>query len=356
MKIGVLTGGSDAPGLNAVLRAVVRTAIHRYGMDVMGVGRGFEGLLSPPELWPLSPGDMRGFERRGGTILGTCNRGSPFRAGGEDRSAEVGESLRWLGLDGLICIGGDGSLAIASRLADMGVPLVGVPKTVENDICGTGVTFGFSTAVETATFAIDKLQTASENHHQVMYLEVTGRHSGWVALSAGIAGGADAILIPEVGVRYEVLNEMIERRTGQGKECTVVVVAEGVREAGHDEPLYKRADVQALGGAATHVAAQVRALAEGNGVQHRVTVLGHLQRGGDPNPHDRVLATRFGAAAVAAVHDGHFGTMVAIQGNAMNQVPLTDTVGKKNTVGTDNALVWTAQSLGVSLGERPEAL
>lgn len=352
MKIGVLIGGSDAPGLNAVIRAVVRTAVFRYSADVVGVSHGFEGLLRPPEVWPLSPGDVRGLSRRGGTILGSCNRGSPFSSDGRDRSDEVLETVRWMGIDALVCIGGDGSLAIADRLHKLGVPIVGIPKTVENDLAGTGVTFGYSTAVEIACDAIDKLQTSRETQHRVMYIEVVGRRAGWIALSAGIAGAADVILIPEIPYRSEVIAEVIRDRAAQGKHSTIIVVAEGAREVGA-APTYEDPEVRKRGGVASRVAAKVDAVFQAD---YRVTVLGHLQRGGAPNAQDRILATRFGAAAVKAAHEGRSGQMVGISGSKIVHVPLDRAVGTVKAVDPQGELVWTAASVGTSFGIGPDEL
>ncbi len=352
MKVGVLIGGSDAPGLNAVIRAVVRTAVFRYSADVVGVSHGFEGLLRPPEVWPLSPGDVRGLSRRGGAILGSCNRGSPFSSDGLDRSDEVLETIRWMGVDALVCVGGDGSLAIADRLQQKGVPIVGIPKTVENDLAGTGVTFGYSTAVEIACDAIDKLQTSRETQHRVMYIEVVGRRAGWIALSAGVAGAADVILIPEIPYRVDAIAEVIRDRVAQGKHSTIVVVAEGAREVGAS-PDYEDPEVRRQGGVASRVAAKVDAVIQAD---HRVTVLGHLQRGGTPNAQDRILATRFGAAAVRAAHEGRFGQMVGISGSKIVHVPLARAVGTVKAVDPQGDLVWTAASVGTSFGVSQEEL
>lgn len=342
LKLGVLTGGSDVPGLNSVIRAVVRTATNRYGDDVLGISNGWDGLLHPPETWALSPGDVRGMGRRGGTILGSANRGTPFQqAEGGDRSAEVFESARWLGLDGLLCIGGDGSLAIAQRLFERGLPVVGIPKAVGNDMAGTEVTFGFATAVEIATDAIDKLQTTREIHHRAMYLEVYGREAGWIALTAGVAGGADVILIPELPYRPECVAEVIARRAAERKGSTIVLVAEGARMAGEE------AGAEPASGAAQRAAERVNAI---HPHDHRVTVLGHLQRGGDPVAQDRVLATRFGAAAVRAAHQGEWGKMVGLRGDQLVLVPLSQAVGGGRRVTRDSEALWTAVSLGTSLG------
>jgi 6-phosphofructokinase 1 len=340
MKVGVLTVGSDAPGLNAALRGVVRAAVYRYRSDVFGVVQGFLGLLRPPEIWALSPNDVRGLVRRGGTLLG-CNHGNPFDVDGADRSEEVLESVRWLGIDGLICMGGEGGLAIAERLHRQGVPVVCLPKTVENDVAGTSRTFGHATAVELATQAIDNLQATGESEHRVIYLEVLGRQAGWIALEAGVAGGADVVLIPEIPYDPDVIAGVIERRSKVGKPSTIIVVAEGAKEAGGGAP--------APGpGVAVRVQARVaERTAEHNAM---VTVLGHLQRGGDPNPRDRILATRFGALAVQAVHEGAFGHLVGLQGEEAVRVPLAEVVGQARTIDPAGNQVWTATSTGISFG------
>jgi 6-phosphofructokinase 1 len=352
MKIGVLTGGGDAPGLNAVIRAIVKTAVFEYGSEIVGVSNGFSGLLSPPAVRPLSLEDVRGLISRGGTILGTTTRANPFSIDGKDRSKEVLDSARWLGLDALIVIGGDGSLTIADRFAKKGLKVVGVPKTIDNDIEGTGVTFGYNTAVATAADAIDKLQTTAESHHRVMFLEVMGRNAGWIALAAGIAGGADVILIPEMPYRVERIVDKIKQRRIEGREYTIVVVAEGACEEGGrpsyiDDDLPKNPQDRRLAGAAETVA---RRVGEVTGLDWRVSVLGHLQRGGIPTPHDRILATRFGASAVRACHEGRFNTMVAIHANRISYVPLETVIGVVRKVSPSSELVWTARSLGISFG------
>jgi len=346
MKIGVLTGGSDVPGLNAVLRAVVRTAVFRYGDDVVGVRQGWEGLLSPPAIWTLSPQAVRGFSRRGGTVLGSCNRGSPFRQDGVDRSEEVLETMRWLGIDGLICIGGDGSLAIANRLAKRGLRVVGIPQAVANDMAATHVTFGHASAVATATEAIDKLQTTRQSQHRVMYLQVSGIQAGWIAVHAGLAGGADVILIPEIPFQPEHVAAAIKARAEQRKSVTLVVVADGAREVG-STPYCEDASC-GVGGVAQRVAERV---AEHSPEEYRVTPIGHLLRGGDPVPEDRILATRFGAAAVRAVHEGDFGKLVTVRGSGVELVPLELAVGNPRRIELDCEAVWTARSLGVSFGD-----
>lgn len=352
MKIGVLTGGGDAPGLNAVIRSIVKTAVTEYGSEILGIANGFGGLLAPPQVRPLSLEDVRGLISRGGTILGTTTRTNPFSHEGRDRSQEVLESCRWLGLDALIVIGGDGSLTIGHRFVAKGLKVVGVPKTIDNDIEGTGVTFGYNTAVTTATDAIDKLQTTAESHHRVMFLEVMGRNAGWIALASGLAGAADVILIPEIPYRVEKIIDKIKQRKLEGRDYTIVVVAEGAFEAGGkpsyvDDDLPKNPQDRRLAGAAETVA---RKVGEKTGLDWRVSVLGHLQRGGIPTAQDRILATRFGASAVRACHEKKFNTMVAIHANRIEFVPLDQVIGKVHRVSPASELVWTARALGVSLG------
>ncbi|MBL4845382.1 MAG: ATP-dependent 6-phosphofructokinase [Planctomycetes bacterium] len=348
MKLGVFTVGSDVPGLNAVIRAVVRTATLRYHADVFGIANGFHGLLDPPAYWPLSQADVVGLSRRGGTILG-ANRDSPFDDEGRDRSSEIMDTVNWLGLDGLICIGGEGSLAISERLYRMGLPLVAIPKSIENDTPETAHTFGSETAVDHTVNAIDMLQTTSEATHRVMYLEVTGSQAGWIALRAALGGGADVVLIPEVPFKLNRIESVIVKRRKAGKRCTIVVAAEGARPAEGEDLPDGNGDSP---GSMTHRVA--RAVAARTGDDYRVTVLGHLLRGGDPNAHDRILATRFGAAAVKAVSEGNFGTMVAIRDDRPTLIPLSEVVGRLRSVEADDELIWTARSLGIDLADGVE--
>jgi 6-phosphofructokinase 1 len=359
MRIGVISGGGDSPGINAVIRAVVRTARNVFGHDCVGIRDGFEGLLDPPQVTRLGSREIAGALTRGGTLLGASNRINPFAfatesGSREDRSKEVVKNIRELGIDALVVIGGDGTLLIAKKLHEKyGVKLMGVPKTIDNDLSATGVTFGFDTAVATATDAIDKLQTTAESHHRVMYLEVMGRYAGWIALHAGIAGGAHAILLPEIPFRAPHIVEKIKQREEEGDHYTIVVVAEGAKEAGGEEvyaDLKPKFGAPRLGGIAEQVARKVFALTDR---EYRVTVLGHLQRGGVPTAHDRVLATRFGASAMIALGKGETGKMVALCNNRMELVTLEEAVGKQKCVEPDGELVTTARALGVSFGDRP---
>jgi phosphofructokinase-like protein len=360
MKIGLLTGGGDSPGLNAVIRAVVRTAYFEYGFVVMGIEDGYEGLLTPMKVRPLGIEDVKGILQRGGTILGTSNRGNPFafkskNKGGweiQDRSAELVENVKRLRLDGLIVVGGDGSLKLAYELMKRGIMVVGVPKTIDNDIPGTEYTFGFDTAVNTATEALDKLHTTAESHHRVMYLEVMGRNAGWIAIHAGLAGGADVILIPEIPFRYDRICAKIEERIAGGRNFSIVIVAEGAKSVGGKEVYVNEVEeilgAGRLGGVAEIVCREASKYIK---QESRVTVLGHLQRGGSPTPFDRALATRFGSKAAHLVAERKFGNMVALQCNEIVAVPLTDVIGKTKTVPPDGELVHTARSLGISFGD-----
>jgi len=359
-RIGVLTGGGDCPGLNAVIRAVVKTACNDYGYEVLGIEDGFEGFLQPAKIRPLTPDDVRGILPRGGTILGTTNRGNPFAyryleegvVKTVDRSDEVVARVEELKLDGLVVIGGDGSLHIANDLWQKGVPVVGVPKTIDNDLSATDVTFGFDTALTTATEAIDKLHTTAESHHRVMLLEVMGRNAGWIALEAGLAGGADAILIPEIPFDPEAIVRTVQRRDASGRKFSIVVVAEGAAPLGGRQVFLDASDPVALprlGGVGTQVGDD---LARRSGHETRVTVLGHLQRGGAPTPFDRILGTRFGAAAVRLAATGSLGRMVALRTPDIVDVPLGEAVGVLKTVPPDGQLVQTARGLGILVSDR----
>jgi 6-phosphofructokinase 1 len=359
-RIGVLTGGGDAPGLNAVIRAVVKAAIGQHGWEVMGIEDGYDGLVSPDRAHPLSLAAVRGILPRGGTILGTTNRGNPFayavqmgdKVEVRDVSDEAIARCHDLGLDCLVVIGGDGSLHIALELMEKGLRVVGVPKTIDNDIGATDRCFGFQTAVMTATDALDKLHTTAESHHRVMLLEVMGREAGWIALECGMAGGADGILIPEIPFKIQTVCDMINRRDASGSKFSIIVVAEGACPSGGRE-VYQDAGqaggrLPRLGGVSVQVAVDIE---KATGKETRVTVLGHLQRGGSPIPFDRVLGTRFGAAAVRLIAERKFGHMVALQGMNVGSVHLADAVGRPRLVPLDGDLVRTARDMGVCLGD-----
>ncbi|MEZ5314110.1 MAG: ATP-dependent 6-phosphofructokinase [Thermoanaerobaculia bacterium] len=350
----MLTGGGDAPGLNAVLRAVVRTG-ERAGLDVIGIRDGFEGLLERRFL-PLASAAVRDVIGKGGTILGTTNRSNPFafRDGSGaviDRSGEVVRTLEESGFESLIVIGGDGSLRIALGLAELGVAIVGVPKTIDNDLAATDYTFGFWTAVETATDALDRLRDTAESHHRVMILEVMGRDAGWIALHAGLAGAADVILIPEIPYRVEAVEAKIEERAARNQAFSLVVIAEGAKPAGGRASL-RVADAgdghPRLGGAASRLA---EALAPRIEHEIRVTVLGHVQRGGSPVPFDRILATRLGRRAAELAAERRYGRMVGLIGGEIADAPLAEAVAGQKLVDPGSELVGTARSIGVGFGD-----
>ncbi|HEX2947698.1 MAG TPA: 6-phosphofructokinase [Clostridia bacterium] len=358
-RIGVMTGGGDCPGLNAVLRAVVKTSMVKYGYDVVGFRDGYRGLVLDDYV-DFRPGDASGILDKGGTILGTSNRDNPFKFRVEsngtvnyvDMSGKVIENIKAHGIDALILIGGDGTLTSARDFARLGVKVVGVPKTIDNDLSATDTTFGFMTAVDTATEAIDKLHSTAESHHRVMILEVMGRYAGWIALTAGISGGADVILIPEIEYDMSKVTQKILERQAGGKHFSIVVAAEGAKEKNGGLIISKvdesSPDPIRLGGVGNKVAADIERL---TGIETRVTVLGHLQRGGRPNPYDRLLSTRYGVKAVELVNEGKFGCMVALNGNEITAVSLEDAVGKLKTVPPDGELVRISKDLGVSFGD-----
>lgn len=349
-RIGILTGGGDCPGLNAVIRAAVRTATRDHDLEVMGVQLGFEGLLKKSCI-PLTNELIRGILPKGGTLLRTTNRGNPFeyQVGDrmEDRSGQLLGNVRDLGLDALIAIGGDGTLRIALRLIDMGIPIVAVPKTIDNDLASTDYTFGFMTAVFVATDAVDRLHTTAESHNRVMILEVMGRNAGWIALYSGLAGGADIILIPEIAYRPEAIVESIRSRQSEGSPFDIIVVAEGAKRLGGEERYVDRRSKR-LGGIAYQVADEI---ARAINLEIRVTVLGHIQRGGSPIPFDRLLATRFGKAAADLIATGDYGKMVALRGEHIVAVPIRDAVSNPKYVDPKGELVATARSLGISFGD-----
>lgn len=359
MRIAISTGGGDAPGLNAVIRAVVLSALGR-GWECFGIQRGYEGLLGGAQVVPLGRDDVRGITHLGGTILGTSNRGNPFRyitrlADGStvetDRSDELVHAFRDWAFDALVSIGGDGSLLIARQLAQKGLNVVCVPKTIDNDIVGTDRTFGFATAVRTATEAIDKLHTTAASHERVMVVELMGRYTGWISLASGLAGSADVILIPEIPFDIERVCAKVRDREALGRRFSIIVVAEGARPKDGEVALLERAGVgtvDRVGGIGARVA---EAIADRTGKEVRSLVLGHLQRGGSPTTSDRLLALRFGAAAVRAIADGVFGVMVAAHGERIARMPIADNAGKLKTVPLESDLISTARELGVSLGD-----
>jgi len=360
-RIAVNTGGGDAPGLNAVIRAIVLSSVRR-GWEVLGIHKGYEGLLDTSKIIQLDRESVRGITHRGGTILGTTNKGSPFEypvkaPTGEmtlvDRSDEVVEAFKRLRIDGLIAIGGDGSMKIASELCAKGMPIVGVPKTIDNDLSGTVATFGFDTAVSVAADAIDRLHSTAEAHERVMVVEVMGRYAGWIALFAGVAATADVILIPEIPFDIEAVCDKINDREARGRRFSIVVVAEGATPKG-GELVIKGEELGRevlLGGIAEQVAAEIGRL---TGKETRTVVLGHLQRGGTPTTRDRLLALRFGAAAVRLVAERKFDHMVALDPPTVKAVPLEIATSRLKTVPLDGDIVHTARDLGVSFGDETD--
>jgi phosphofructokinase-like protein len=353
-KLGILTGGGDAPGLNAVIRAVVRTA-NGVGIDAIGVLDGFSGLVEGRFLL-LDRAATRGLIRRGGTILGTTNRDNPFKFRGADgrvadRSSDVFANAKAEGLDGLVVIGGDGSLHIASELSSLGLPVVGVPKTIDNDIEATDYTFGFWTAIETATDALDRLRDTAESHHRVMVLELMGRGAGWIALYAGVAGAADVILIPEIPFRIEAVEAAIEGRAARGQSYSLIVVAEGAVAQG-GEPSYLTTDAgdgyPRLGGAGERLAKELAPRVEH---EVRCMVLGHLQRGGSPVPFDRILATRLGAHAAQLAIGRRWGRMACVRGGALDDVPLAAAIARSKRVDPASEMVAAARAVGIGFGD-----
>ena len=356
--IGISTGGGDCPGLNAVIRAATRSAILKYGWRVIGITDGFDGLIWPERSRELTMESVSGILPRGGTILGTTNRGNPFKYksvenGREvvrDLAPQVIENARQLGLDAIIVIGGDGTQAIALQLFRQGLNVVGVPKTIDNDLCATDVTFGFDTALHTCTDAIDKLFSTAESHHRVMVVEVMGRDAGWIALEAGLAGGAHVILIPEIPFDIRNVCQFILHRDAGGKKFTIVVVAEGIKPGSdlkarceEDKRMYPRA------GAAGNLIGDALGMYTRKDV--RVTVLGHVQRGGSPSPFDRILSTRFGAEAVELIARGDFGKMVALRGPRIETVDIAEACGAMKRVDPQGELVRVAKAIGVCFGD-----
>ncbi len=358
-RVGILTGGGDCSGLNAVIRAVTRTSIIQQGAEVVGIQDGFEGLVFNRTM-PLTTKNTRDVLTLGGTILGTTNKGDPFAfkelVDGEiritDYSERCLENYRALDLDCLFVVGGDGTLELAYKLHKMGMTAVGVPKTIDNDIVGTDYTFGFQTAVEVACDAMDRLHTTGRSHQRVMILEVMGRDAGWIALEAGIAGGAHIILIPEIPYSIEYVCEKIRLRAEGGSPYSIVIVAEGARSMGGTQIVQKTATTRLqskpqLGGISATLARQIRLHID---LEVRTTVLGHIQRGGSPCAFDRVLGTRLGAAAVAAAARGETGTMVALRTPDIVVVPLDELAGITKSVPVDHQLVRAAEAIGINLG------
>jgi 6-phosphofructokinase 1 len=360
--IGILTGGGDAPGLNAVIRAAVKTATGEFNMRVIGIEDSFDGLLGETVTRELSSKDVRGLLPRGGTILGTRNRGAfveRSKEGQENKPKAVYKeainNIERLGIEALVVLGGEGTLGIAHEFDKLGVPVVGVPKTIDNDLACTELTFGFVTALDIATEAIDRLHTTAESHDRVMLLEVMGRHAGWIALHCGLAGGADVILIPEINFSMEAVAEKVKERDESGANFTIIVISEGAKEVGKQEMYLDMGSTFSparLGGIGNYCTRELERLTM---KEVRCVVLGHLQRGGRPNAFDRMLATSFGACAVRALADGKLGSMVALHASDIITVPITDAIANLKTVPPDGQLVRTARDTGISFGAPNEA-
>ena len=357
-RLGILTGGGDAPGLNAVIRAAVKTAIYEYGCEVVGIRNGYDGLFVDGGVIPLGISDVRGILPRGGTILGAANRGNPharkmMRDGKEvvvDISDEIVKALQRLNLDALLVLGGDGTLQSAHQLFLKGVPIIGVPKTIDNDMGGTEATFGFDTAVTTATEAIDKLHTTAEAHHRAMVVELMGRNAGFITLHAGISGGADVILIPEIPFKFEAVLAKVRQRVEHGYLFSIIAVSEGAKPLDGEQIFSREGDqiyTPRLGGIGHRVGEYI----ERQGFETRVTVLGHLQRGGSPTPFDRWLATRYGAAAVRLAAQGKFDRMVSLQAGKITDVVLGEAISAPKRVNINDDAVITARSMSIAFGD-----
>ncbi len=357
-RLGILTGGGDAPGLNAVIRAAVKTAMYEYGCEVIGIRDGYDGFIREGGSLPLGIEDVRGILPRGGTILGAANRGNPFgrklmRDGREvtiDVSEEIIQGIKRLNLDALLVLGGDGTMRSAHELYLKGAPIIGVPKTIDNDIGGTEVTFGFDTAVTTATEAIDKLHTTAEAHHRVMVLELMGRNAGFIALHAGVSGGADVILIPEIPFKYKSVIAKVQQRVDRGYLFSIIAVSEGAQPHSGEQVFSRQGDeiyVPRLGGVGQVVGEHI----EKAGFETRVTVLGHLQRGGSPTPFDRWLATRYGAAAVRLAAQEKFDRMVSLQAGKIVDVSIVEAIATPKRVDLNDDAVITARGMGISFGD-----
>jgi 6-phosphofructokinase 1 len=358
-RIAILTGGGDAPGLNAALRAAVKTAINDYQLEVLGIRNGFDGFLQEHGIIPLDHSVVRGILPRGGTILGTANRGNPFAYAIEkdgqqitiDRSQETIDCIHKLNIDALVLIGGDGTLRIGRELWDLGIPVIGIPKTIDNDINLTDFSFGFDTAVNVAVDAFDRLHTTAESHHRVMMLELMGRDAGFIALYAGLAGGADVILLPEIPFHMENILQKLDQRVSADTHFSIIAVSEGAFPYGGEKKYWMSADqiyAGRLGGISEQIMLE---LTKQSKLEVRTTTLGHLQRGGTPTAFDRWLATRFGSAAIQLVANRQFGRMVALHGNQISHVSLTEALEIPKRVDIHGDTVKSARSLGISLGD-----
>lgn len=357
-RLAMLTGGGDCPGLNAVIRAIVKSSALK-GIEVVGIRDGFKGAVEG-DFMTLDVKSVSGILPHGGTILGTTNRDNPFsyqsKPGSEeppeDRSGDVLRNIREHQIEALLVIGGDGTLSIASKFSALGLSLVGIPKTIDNDVMATDLTFGFQSAVNYAQEALDRLHTTAEAHHRVMILEVMGRNAGWIALHSGVAGGADVILIPEIPYAMDSIVMAIQARVDKGKRFSIVVAAEGAKPKGGEVTIEKimkgRPEPIKLGGIGARLCGEIEKL---TGLETRSTVLGHLQRGGSPLTGDRLLSTRFGVSAVEAAIRGQFGQMVALQGNHVTLVPLNESINRQKLIPPDDELLFAARSIGICMGD-----
>lgn len=359
-RIGILTGGGDAPGLNAAIRAVVKTSMGIYDNQVFGIRHGYEGLWEEDGIFPLDYEAVQRILPRGGTILGAANRGTPFAIEVEqdgkkvtvDKSDQVPDRIDDLGLDVIIAIGGDGTLAIARDLIEKGAPIIGIPKTIDNDVPGTEMSIGFDTAVEMASSALDRLHTTAESHHRAMILELMGRYAGFISLMAGVSGGADVILIPEIPFKYEAICQKINARVARNTHFSLLAVSEGAQPVGgeriYEDPNPERGAPK-LGGIGDAVAGHIQAHC---GVESRVTVLGHLQRGGSPTAYDRWLASRYGTVAAQLAEAGQSGRMLTLQDGLVSHADLAETLQQTRQVDVDGVGVQTARGLGICMGDR----
>ncbi len=337
MRIGILTSGGDCPGINATIRGVCKTAIHHYGMDVLGIHDGFLGLLTK-DVEEITDKSLSGLLNMGGTFLGT-SREKPFKKGGMTpdgihKPTLIAENMKELGIDCLVCIGGNGTQKTAAKFAAMGVNIVSVPKTIDNDIWGTDISFGFDTAVSIATDAIDRLHSTASSHKRVMVIEVMGHKAGWIALYSGMAGGGDVILLPEIPFDINNITEAIQNRIHRGKTYSIIVVAEGIQTDGVKRP-------------AAYIAEEIE---RATGIETRETVLGYIQRGGSPTPFDRNLSTRMGGHATELIADGMFGRMIALKGDEISSIPLSEVAGKLNLVTEAHDLVVQGRRMGICFG------
>lgn len=358
-KIAILTGGGDCPGINAVIRAVAKKAILDYGMDVIGIEDGYDGVIKG-RYRKLHFDDVSGIITLGGTILGTSNKANPYsyavrkrnRLEFQDLSKHTISNIKKLEIDCLVCIGGDGTLGIAYRLFQDGIPVIGIPKTIDNDLRGTDITFGFDSAVYVATEGIDRIHTTAQSHHRAMVVEVMGRNAGWIALHTGIAGGADIVLIPEITYDIDIVAEAVKERNRRGRRFSIVVVAEGAKPKGGDRTIQRvikgSPEPVRLGGIGFVLGSQIE---KATGIETRTVVLGHLQRGGVPTPFDRVLATRLGTKAIDMIDKGMYGHMVGVRGNSLVEVPLDEVAKGQRNIPLSDPLIKSARSVGTCFGD-----